>query len=217
MHALLPLAVVFVLPAFAAAQEAEQHSALSPSTLLGSVRPSAQAHVLKVFVEEPDRDATGPLHIVYSDGTDVVARLPAKEGRKVSGSEAQQKGFADPQVAADKKTVGWTESYDRCCQSYPIPLVLTLYRSGKVMQRIRQGQMVWSWMFLDGGKRVAAVWGPTHGAESGDYQLYDTNTGRMLAAVFSDEAIQSLYRQAPDWAKQLEKRLQRRQAHGAAP
>ena len=70
---------------------------------------------------------------------------------------------------AIRETAGWGETHWECCQSYPIPLVLTLYRSGNIIRRIRQGQMLWAWSFRDGGRKVATVWG-RHGPEVGDYQ-----------------------------------------------
>jgi hypothetical protein len=77
--------------------------------------------------------------------------------------------------------------------------------------------MVWSWMFLDDSKRVAVVWGPTHGAEVGDFQLYDVESGRLLAEVYGLESTQALPPTAPGWAKQLEKKFntpaKRRPAH----
>jgi len=67
--------------------------------------------------------------------------------------------------------------------------------------------MVWNWMFVDRGERVAVVWGPTHGPEVGDYMLYDVRTGKLLAEVYGDAEIQALKPDAPQWAKRLEERL----------
>lgn len=203
---LLPWVTVLALSEYSVAQAQDQQSALPASTLPASVQPAADAKVIKVFVEDADCDETGPLHIVYDDAVDVVEKLPPKEQRKVRYPGEIQEGFAEPQVARDKETVGWTETYDHCCQSYPIPRVLTLYRSGRIIRRIQQGQVVWSWMFVAGGKRVAVEWGPTHGTAAGDYQLYAVQTGRMLSEAYGDEVIQKLDRNAPNWAKRLEKK-----------
>jgi hypothetical protein len=67
--------------------------------------------------------------------------------------------------------------------------------------------MVWAWSFLDDSQHVATVWGTTHGPEVGDYQLYDVDTGRMLAEVFGDEDAQQLKSGAPDWAQDLQAKL----------
>jgi hypothetical protein len=67
--------------------------------------------------------------------------------------------------------------------------------------------MLWAWSFLDGGRKVATVWGLTHGPEVGDFQLFDINTGRMLAEVFGDEDTQQLKSDAPNWARDLQAEL----------
>lgn len=184
---------------FSPAQAADSRAALPPSSVSGSVRLRAASKVVKVFAEKPD-DETGPLHIVYSDGADVVETVPPTDAPK---TEDRQAGFSDLDVASDKETVGWGETYWECCQSYPVPVVLTLYRSGKILQRIRQGQMLWAWTFLDGANQVAALWGTTHGSTSGTYQLYDVKTGHMVAEFYGEENIGDLDRNAPDWVKQL--------------
>jgi hypothetical protein len=67
----------------------------------------------------------------------------------------------------------------------------------------------------EGGKRVAVVFGPTHGPEVGDYQLYDVKTGKLVSEVWGDAETQSLKTDAPDWAKHLQDRL--RNSPGASP
>jgi len=201
MHVLWPALAVGVL---SAAQVADPHAPLPPATVSASVRPTADSKVVKVFTERPGEDETGPLHIVYSDGVDVVVTVPPIPEAKTDDSQA---GFSDLEIASDTVTVGWGESYWECCQSYPIPLVLTLYRSGKIIQRIRQGQMLWAWSFVDGTTQVATVWGTTHGPEIGDYRLYDVKTGRMLAEVYGDDDLQQLKSDAPDWAQKLQAKL----------
>ena len=188
----------------AAAPAEGPHAALLPVDASASVRPTADGKIAKVFVEKPGEDETGSLHIVYRDGLDVVQIVPPKAEPKAEGSHA---GFSELKVARDQETVGWGETYWECCQSYPIPLVLTLYRSGNIIRRIRQGQMLWAWSFLDGGRKVATVWGLTHGPEVGDFQLFDINTGRMLAEVFGDEDTQQLKSDAPNWARDLQAEL----------
>jgi hypothetical protein len=198
--------VLLALPAFSAAQTENPISALTSTAASGNALPTVEAEALKVFVEEAAPGSsyqTGLLQSVYSDGVDVVERLPAKEKRKADDSAENEERFADAQVASDKKTLGWTESYDSCCQCYPMTLVLALYRSGKIIQRMRN-RMLWSWMFLDAGRRVAVELGPTHGPEVGHYLLDDVNIGRMLSEVWGAESIQKLQRNAPNWAKRPE-------------
>jgi len=171
-------------------QAAEPHPAPPPANASGGGRPTVHANVVEFFVEKPDSYATGSLHIIYSDGAQVVEVLPPEDARK--GDAENQVGISSVQLAGDQKTVGWAQTYFIGGQSYPIPLVLTLYRSGSIIRRIRQGQMIWGWSFLDGAQKAAIVWGLTHGPEVGDYQLYDVNTGRKLAEAYGDEATQQL-------------------------
>jgi hypothetical protein len=196
------LLAVLCLLSLAAAQSSNKEGYKS--------RPSSRAHITQHYIENPRPNSTyetGPLHILFSDGTHVVQDLPPKEKSTENNIVFNQEGFSDVQLAEDRKTIGWTETYDNCGTSYAVPLFVVLYRSGKTIQRLHSGQMVWNWMFVDRGERVAVVWGPTHGPEVGDYMLYDVRTGKLLAEVYGDAEIQALKPDAPQWAKRLEERL----------
>ena len=173
-------------------------------------RPSSRAYITRYYIEDPNPGSTyetGPLHILFSDGTHVIQDLPPKEKSTENNIVFNQEGFSDVQLAEDRKTIGWAETYDNCCTSYAVPLGVVLYRSGTIVQRIHSAQMVWNWMFVDRGERVAIVWGPTHGPEVGDYMLYNVRTGKLLAEVYGDAETQALKPDAPQWAKRLEERL----------
>jgi hypothetical protein len=96
----------------AAAQAADPHPAALPANVSAGSRPTADAHVVRLFIEKPDEYETGSLHIVYSDGTDVVETVPPKAEPKAEDSQA---GFSDLEVASDQKTAGWGETYWKCC------------------------------------------------------------------------------------------------------
>ena len=190
------------------AQTAAPNAPSPPASAPANGWSTSQPNVVEFFVEKPDEYETGPLHLIYSDGREVVEVLPAKKEPASDDSE-DQVGYSSVQIAGDGRTVGWSETYFKCCQSYPIPLVLALYRSGSVLRRIKQGQMLWDWSFRDAGTQVATVWGLTHGPEVGDFQLYDVATRRMVAEVFGDEASQQLKSDAPNWAQDLQAELDR--------
>lgn len=160
------------------------------------------------MIDDANSYEFGPLHILYSDGANVLESLPREKGPETDFGFLE--GLWDARVAADKETVGWTEKYSACCQSYPIPLVLVLYRAGKIILRLQQGQMIHDWMFVDGGKRIAVKWLPTHGRDAGDFLLYEVDTGRIVAEAWGDEDLQKLKRNAPTWAKKLETRINAR-------
>ena len=110
-------------------------------------------------------------------------------------------------MAQDRQTLGWTINVENCCTSYSIPLSVVVFQHKHVLHTLEQGQMVWSWMFLEDGKQVAVVFGPTHGPEVGYYQLYDVKTGKRVSEVWGDADAQSLKTDAPDWAKRLQYHL----------
>jgi len=207
------LLLCVLVPAQAQTEDADQ-SKIMITKIDGAV-PANDAYIVKYYVDEaPPRSdyETGSLHITYSDKTEVVEKLPPKQESTADNVVFNEAGITDPKLADDKRTIAWTENFENCCTSYSIPLVLAVYRSGKNILEIQQGQMVWNWMFVDGGKRVAAVWGPVHGSDIGDYQLYDTETGRMIDEVIGDKeteakdgTLHGLGADAPAWAKKLEK------------
>jgi hypothetical protein len=169
--------------------------------------PAENAYIIKYYVDEPSPDSgyeTGKLHIIYSDKTEVTERLLPKKKSTERNIVSNQEGITDVKVAPDKRTIGWAETFDNCGTSHSIPLVLAIYRSGSTILNVQQGQMLWYWTFRDGGKHVAAVWGPTHGPYGGDYQLYDVGTGHLVSEVFGDPTTQSLKADAPEWTKQIE-------------
>jgi hypothetical protein len=171
---------------------------------------SQTVEITRFFIEESTKDSkyeTGPLHIVYDDGTEVVKSLPPLEASTEKETVFNDVGFSDVHLAADRQTLGWTIDVENCCTSYPIPLRLVIFRHRKVLRSFEQGQMVWSWMFFLGGKQLAAVFGPPHGPEVGDYRLYDVQSGKLISEVFGDEGTQSLSPNAPEWAKLLEEHL----------
>lgn len=168
---------------------------------------SRGTEIAKYFIEEPQKNSgyeTGPLHILYSDGTEVVKSLPPLQKSTEKEIVFNDVGFSDVQLAEDRQTLGWTINVENCCTSYSIPLSVVVLRNKHVFHSFDTGQMVWSWMFVRRGEQVAIVFGPTHGPEVGDYRLYDVETGKLKSEVYGDEETQALKPSAPEWAKRLE-------------
>lgn len=116
------------------------------------------------------------LRLATTEGT--VAWAPLDH----AGAPEPQSAFDEPRIAADRRTVGWLALYPGCCQSYPIPLALVVYRDGRVLRSFTgAGMPVWHWRFVGGGQQVAFVQRPTHGAAPDHYELHDTASGRLLA------------------------------------
>jgi hypothetical protein len=170
--------------------------------------PSANAKITKFFIDEAEPGSgyeTGPLHIIYSDGTHFTQKLPPLKKSTDKERVFNAVGFSQVQLADDEKTLGWAVQVENCCTSYSIPLSIVVFRSGQVLHSFEE-RMVWNWMFVPGGKQLAIVWGATHGPEVGDYRLYDVASGKILSEVWGDEKIQALKDDAPNWAKQLQER-----------
>jgi hypothetical protein len=171
---------------------------------------SETAQITKFFIAEAAAGSgyeTGPLHIIYSDGREIVQTLPPLKPSTDKEIVFNAVGFSGVELAQDRQTLGWTINVQNCCTSYSIPLSVVVFQHKQVLHTFDQGQMVWSWMFFDGGNQVAVVFGPTHGPEVGNYQLYDVKTGTLLSEVWGDADTQSLKTDAPDWAKRLQDRL----------
>jgi hypothetical protein len=206
---LVPL-LCFALLAFPVGAQTNNNQ---PSIVYTDIRgpiPAGNAHIVKYYVDPPSAgsgDETGNLHILYSDKAEVSDTLrPKKQITDESNHVVyNQRGITDIKMGSDIRTIGWAETIDNPGTSYAIPYALAIYQSGKTILHIEQGQMLWFWTFRDGGKHIAAVWGPTHGREVGDYQLYDARTGRLLSEVFGDPTTQSLSADAPEWAKEGER------------
>jgi hypothetical protein len=200
----------FALLAFPVGAQTNNNQPYVTHTDIGGSVPAQNAHIVKFYVDAPSpgsEDETGNLHIVYSDRTDVSDTFRPKRQITDDSNEVvyKQLGITDVKIASDIRTIGWAETIDNPATSYAIPYALAIYQSGKTILHIEQGQMLWFWTFRDGGKHIAAVWGPTHGREVGDYQLYDARTGRLLSEVFDDPATKSLSADAPEWAKEAER------------
>ena len=93
-----------------------------------------------------------------------------------------QSAFEQARISADGATVGWLALYPGCCQSYPLPLALVLYRDGRELRAMTgAGMPIWHWRFVHGGRDVAFVQRPSHGAAPDHYELRDVATGRLRA------------------------------------
>ena len=201
----------FLLASCSARVEAADQPTVK-STRIESSAPAGNAYIVKHYVDKRSPGSgyeTGSLHIIYSDKTEIIEKLRPKEKSTENGTVYNQEGVTEVKVAPDRRTIAWEETFDNCCTSYSIPLVLAIYRSGGTILHIQQGQMLWYWAFRDGGKHIAAVWGTTHGPSVGDYQLYDAETGRVVSEAFGDPATESLRADAPEWAKETERQMSR--------
>lgn len=131
------------------------------------------------------------------DSGDVLLHL--RDGRTATApKERDQKTLTDPALAGDGRTVGWLGNYDNCCQSYPIPQQLVIWRAGRVIRRIDASAMIWRWRFYHNGREAGFSDGPTHGSNIPySYKLYNVTTGRLIREIPGDSKL------APEWARLL--------------
>lgn len=194
-------------PVFAMVPAPAQAPVAVTSTEIKGAAPAGTARILKYFLAPAARASgyhTGALHIVYSDGTEVVEDLLPLIKSPPGDFIGNELGFEQVKAAEDGRTLGWLEDYQTPSDSVPLPIVLSLYGSGKTILHVKQGQVVWYWGFQKGGEQVVTAWGEDHGPVVLDYQLYDAATGKLLGEAFGDEKTQSLPDNAPAWAKAAE-------------
>ncbi|HTZ70021.1 MAG TPA: hypothetical protein VMB71_05155 [Acetobacteraceae bacterium] len=162
--------------------------------------------IVKAYADPGDTDpnthrrtTTGNLHILYSDGSQIVEKLRGDARRNAWNSQA---GFSHITIAKDRQTVVWTEDY-YVNAATPYPLFLVFFRRGRIIFR-DSSAMLWNWHFLDNGDRAVAVWGTAHGTACPFvYKLYNLAT-RTITAKDSDAEIKPcLHKNAPEWALHL--------------
>jgi len=92
-----------------------------------------------------------------------------------------QQGFDAPRLSPDGRMAGWLALERACCESYPLPTSLVLFRNGRIVRRFGDGLVISSWAFADGGNAVAYSQGTAHSATSTLYVLRRVADGRLLA------------------------------------
>jgi hypothetical protein len=138
-------------------------------------------------------DATGT-EVSNNPGT---VRIVESTGRIVAPPAIKdQQSCSDPKISPNKRTAGWLANFPNGSTSYDIPLVLVLYRNGKIVQTIAPGQMIHDWNFWK-EEQVALSDGPTHGDFGPQFHLYDITTGRLLKEWNGEGG------RPPDWGNGL--------------
>jgi len=115
-------------------------------------------------------DASGQLHIRTTDRRQIHPP-----------HDPDQVGFDKAAFSSDRLAVGWLALFPNCCTSYPIPLKLVLYVSGRVHTFVGTGLPVWRWGFDSTSHQVAFYQESVHGGTGGHYELRDIATERLVA------------------------------------
>jgi len=126
-------------------------------------------------------------------------------------TEKHQESFGRAKISPDGRTVGWLAEVSNCCTSYPLPLVLVIFRDGKVIHRFREVTAIWRWTFLAHGTRVAYQWTFPHGFVPTYYTLRSLDTGAMLDKFECriDERAHEYIKPVhiPDWVRAVRPQL----------
>ena len=120
-------------------------------------RASPSANVTKFFIDQPEpgsRYETGPLHIIYSDGTEVVQTLPPLRASTDKETVFNAVGFSGVALAKDQQTLGWTVNVENCCTSYSIPLSLVLFATDTCFTPSTRGK----WFGAGCSSKTASRW-----------------------------------------------------------
>ena len=150
--------------------------------------PLATRHKQSRFIAKVFLDSQENAHIVYNDGKDA---RPAKEVGQVSCSS--------PSITKDRQTAGWLVNYDNHgITSYPIPLILIIYRKGRVIRKLGNGMSIGNWYFSEDSNRVAFKTDTVHGGLAPYYELHDIKTNRVV-----DKWRGPLNEKSPAWAKRF--------------
>lgn len=149
-----------------------------------------------------------PVVKAYADSKGQVHILTAENRNLMVAPEKGQEQVDNIQVAEGGKTVGSLIETSACSVSYPVPLGLVVWRSGRIIRRVHPSMAIWSWAFLKNGKESVYRNSPLHGGWSAEYVLVDIPTGKTLA--FWDHPVNANGVDAddisgePDWAKQIQ-------------
>jgi len=144
--------------------------AMAPTAVLMAYCFAGSSGLKSTEIIKVDIDSSGKVHLLDSAGHEVVP--PA---------DKNQADCRSAKIAEDRRTVGWLAEYPNADNSYPLPLILVIYRDGRVIQQIEPGQCIWDWQFLERGAEVVFWTGPTHGDFVPHCELHDVSNGKLLA------------------------------------
>ena len=130
---------------------------------IAGVAPAAETYVATGI------DPSGQLYITTKRHREIT---PMKE--------ADQVGFARPEIAPDGRAVGWLAMYSSPDTDYPLPLKLVVYDDGEQRAFKGTGLPIKRWCFEAGGKQVAFEQETVHGGIDAHYELRDVVTGDLV-------------------------------------
>ncbi len=155
-----------------------------PSRIGSSGQDDQKQTITAMFV-----DGDGAFHALLSDGKqDEVPK------------QKEQVGAASVKISEDRRTVGWLVDSNFCCTSYPLSLMLVVYRPGKPLAKFTgDGRAIFNWDFEADGKQVEFYQDYPHGTPVQHYSLVDVETGKLVAEWGGE-----ITSDAPEWVKDMQ-------------
>jgi hypothetical protein len=162
------------------------------------MKPLARLALLCLFVAPAAQAGPFVGSTLSADRASLVVRT-ADESFPAPKTEAEQRGFDQPQVSSDGKFVGWVALETSCCTSYPLPITLVLLRDDRSLFRFDEGLPIWAWKFEQGGT-VAFRQRTTHGTSTVTYNLIRIRDRKLIGQYecFSEDASSETPR-VPNW------------------
>lgn len=144
-------------------------------------------------------------YAIHAKPDDASTLSLSQGGRTIKAprTEPEQAGFEQAQVSADGRTVGWIAQMPNCCTSYPLPLVLVLYRDGKVIRRFDEAPPIWHWAFVAGRDEVVIQQAYPHGPEFLTFTRLRIADGKALATYECDQDEQ-VHEPRPAWTRVID-------------
>jgi hypothetical protein len=103
------------------------------------------------------------------DGNDVIRR---KDGSSIPLPQFRyQVELSAPKVSDDGKRVGWLVNLPNCCTSYPIPVLLVVFKDGVVERVMEDGPAIYDWTFVNKGTAVSYGTGALHSTNYRSFYL----------------------------------------------
>ncbi|HMM57548.1 MAG: hypothetical protein DYH18_07115 [Xanthomonadales bacterium PRO7] len=161
--------------------------------------------VVALVALDPAGAAERYLRVSSGGATKTLALTTAKGRISAPRTEEDQESFSQARLSPDQSTAGWLAEVSGCCQSYPLPLTLVLFRDGKVVFRFRESTAIWHWAFLNGGKEVAYQWTYPHGFVPTYYTRRSALTGAVLerftCAIDERSRTYLVPKRIPEWVR----------------
>jgi hypothetical protein len=141
-------------------------------------------------------DKNGQLHIKTSNSRNIFIQ-----------KDSAQVGFDDIVISDDGQNIGWLALYNNVATSYPIPLELKIYASGKIHKFTGIGLPIWRWHFTADGKQVAFEQETVHGGWGIHYELREIATERLIEMYEPEygpnNQLLGIQKNVPKWVVEL--------------